>query len=215
MRKGIINPNNPSQIAWSNPVNFTGFNGYRCSAASDSLGNVYFIGGSSISYNYDGIAYNSTAGVNPNNNIIYFNTQNQQWGVNSGQVLPMDLRGIAEVSGVTKYIVGGMESGQLVSNKTIALHFVNANALAELEDSGIKIYPNPSQGVINFECSFEEDFTCEIYNSTGLLVYNKKMSPKAILNKYSIDLANASAGLYTMRLRSSKIKLSRNIVITP
>ena len=110
----------PTQITWSTQT--TNFITYRaaCTIGNDSF-SPFWIGGSKITYNYNGIAYNRTWGVSPrttarsaiSGGLIEESTPN----IN----LPIDLRGIASIDYFTKYIAGGMLSEQTVRNKTFQI----------------------------------------------------------------------------------------------
>jgi len=120
LRIGVINPKDPSEIKWSIKILKEDLFGYRTAAtAVNEI--VYWIGGSQITYNYNGIAYNGTGGVEPSNHCISYNTEIGQWEIQSNLNVPMDLRNLAEISSTIKYIVGGIEKGQKVSNKILKL----------------------------------------------------------------------------------------------
>ena len=64
LRKGVINPNEPTDITWSISIPDPKMVGYRMAATT--VGNqVHWIGGSGVTYNYNGIAYNGSGGVPP------------------------------------------------------------------------------------------------------------------------------------------------------
>lgn len=121
IRKGYINPNDPTDITWELMGEAPGDAGYRaaCSGTDDR---VFWVGGSAISYNYDGIAYNGSGGVDPSARILHFNPSDstfldettQPYGV-------MDLRGIAKLSNNRWIVCGGMDTNQVVSNRTFLL----------------------------------------------------------------------------------------------
>ncbi len=116
--KGVVNPKNPSDIKWQKNLLETRFSSYRL-AATLVKNQPHFIGGSSVTYNYNGVAYNKTGGVNPHmSDFYYFNNKIYK---NFNSLLPMDLRGLASVNDSVKYIYGGMEKGQKVSNKILKL----------------------------------------------------------------------------------------------
>lgn len=127
IRKGYINPNNPTDITWELMGEAPGDPGYRA-ACSGTADRVFWVGGSPISYNFDGIAYNGSGGVNPSARILHFNPQdstyldevNQPYGV-------MDLRGIAKLSNNRWVICGGMDTNQMVSNRTFILESNSLN----------------------------------------------------------------------------------------
>ena len=69
MRKGFINPDDPTDITWEQMEDAPGMTGYR--SACSSTGNlVFWVGGSGVSYNYDGVAYNGSGGVDPSARIF-------------------------------------------------------------------------------------------------------------------------------------------------
>lgn len=118
LRKGIINPDDPTQIQWSNTVIRKSINGYRM-ASTSVHDKAYWIGGSGNTYNYNGIAYDKSGGVQPLNRELHLN--NYKWEFEKNNQFPMDLRGIANISDTIKYIVGGMLENQKVSNKVYRL----------------------------------------------------------------------------------------------
>ena len=119
LRKGEINPKDPTEITWSISIPDADMVGYRMAATSIAE-EVQWIGGSGITYNYNGIAYNGSGGVPPLNRV--FTLKNGELEVSTVKV-PMDLRGIASIDSTTRYIMGGMLENQLVSNKVLLLRW--------------------------------------------------------------------------------------------
>lgn len=78
----------------------------------------------------------------------------------------------------------------------------------------IKIYPNPSSGVINLETKFEspENMEIQIYNHTGKLVaqFNGNHS---MIGIQTLDLSKESAGLYSVRVWTNTNTFSQKILI--
>ncbi|MCB9225043.1 MAG: hypothetical protein R2780_05395 [Crocinitomicaceae bacterium] len=122
LRKGLIDPIDPTQITWSLEVDAPNTN-YR-SACISYGDNVFWVGGSSISYNYDGIAYNGSGGVSPSSTIARFDAQDKLWYEGTGAPYGvMDLRGAGQISPTEWIICGGMISGQEVSKSTFKLTY--------------------------------------------------------------------------------------------
>ena len=122
LRKGIINSKNPTEIEWSHAILDSTIVGYRMAATS--VNNApHWIGGSTITYNYNPIAYNGSGGVNSSNRDLFY--KNGEFKQNFSNKFPMDLRGIAEINDSTKIIVGGIEENQRVSNKVYLLKWTN------------------------------------------------------------------------------------------
>ncbi len=133
VRKGYINTADPTDITWEQNLDAPGDAGYR--SACSGLGNtVFWVGGSGVSYNYNGIAYSNGTGVEPLTRVLHFGISNYSYTDETTQPYGvMDLRGIAKISGNRWLICGGMDSSQIVSNRT----FILENPLVELDQSSI------------------------------------------------------------------------------
>jgi hypothetical protein len=206
LRKGVIDPLNPISITWSNPINIVGYTGYRTAALSDSFGFVYFIGGSSKSYNYNGLAYSNNAGVEPNETIITLDPSSLNWQADVVQNLPMDLRGIAQFENGKCFIVGGMETGQQVSSKTWELTIENTSSISEQisDKHEIQLFPNPTRGDVHFIWPSYlpeiETITCELYSHLGQLI--DVFDVTRHYPYYSFE--NFPSGMYIIRFLSTK-----------
>lgn len=122
IRKGIINENDPTQINWIFLDNAPSPN-YR-SACITHGENVFWVGGSEVSYNYNGIAYNGTGGVSPSFKINRLATFYNDWFEGTGSPYGvMDLRGAGKVSTNEWIICGGMDTAQIVSDRTFLLTY--------------------------------------------------------------------------------------------
>lgn len=120
LRIGVINAEDPTQLNWSDTLLDSQVQGYRM-AATTVFNNIYWIGGSGTTYNYNGIAYEGRKGVQPLNRILCYMPSEADWYANFTSNLPMDMRGIANIAETIKYVAGGMLTGQKVSNKTFRL----------------------------------------------------------------------------------------------
>ncbi|MEJ6798043.1 MAG: hypothetical protein QNK75_03330 [Crocinitomicaceae bacterium] len=131
MRKGYINPNDPTDITWSTMTPAPGGAGYR-SACSASGQTVFWIGGASVGYNFDGIAYNGSGGVQPDTRILHLNSPSNSYQNNASEPFGvMDLRGIGELGSGRWLICGGMDSNQVVTNRTFLLTSPSLNLKEE------------------------------------------------------------------------------------
>ena len=145
LRTGVVDTNNHLRIRWSTIKDFTFLPLYR-PAATNINGRPVWLGGSNVSYNFDGIAYNGSGGVAPANSIqVWPGDALEQW-TRYRVELPMDLRSVASLNDSVKILVGGMISDQVVSNKTVRLVFSSQQSSdSESPDNGsIQVYPNPS-----------------------------------------------------------------------
>lgn len=198
LRKGAINPEDPTQISWtfSTPDNIE--RGYR-SACSIFKNQICWIGGSATSYNYDGIAYNGTGGVPPLKRCYWYNASDGSFNADTNNLFPMDLRGIAEISDSVKYLVGGMTEGQRVSNQIYRLRYTNTLTSIkniDYEELKICIYPNPATDHITLEIPDMADFNIQITDTQG----------KTFLLKSNLKRINTSAwprGTYLLLLKQN------------
>lgn len=124
LRKGIINPKEPTKIEWSHAILDATIAGYRMAATSIN-NEPHWVGGSTITYNYNPIAYNGSGGVNPANRDLHY--QDEELKTDFSNKFPMDLRGIAEINDSTKIIVGGIGENQKASTNVYVLKWVNKN----------------------------------------------------------------------------------------
>ncbi len=122
LRVGVINPTNPTEISWSQSIPDSTVAGYRM-AAHQYRNEPIWIGGSEITYNYNGISYLTKEGVPPANRIVRYDVDKKQWFSYDYQ-LPMDLRGLGMVPGEAAthyYLVGGMRENQAVSAELVVI----------------------------------------------------------------------------------------------
>jgi len=113
--KGVINKKNPLQIKWINAGEYPGEFRYR--SATFTMNNlVYFIGGSNETYNYNGISYSEKKPVEPNQTILVYNIRTGKFTTQLYEST-MDLRGVVQDGKGNSYILGGILSGQKVSDQ--------------------------------------------------------------------------------------------------
>jgi N-acetylneuraminic acid mutarotase len=114
---GIINPDNHLDIHWRRIPPHPGGPLYRMAAVGvDELGKVIFAGGSDNPYNFNGLGYDGNPSK-PSTSVFSYDVKKNKWNVEGNKpIATMDHRGLLEVDG-KYYILGGMETDQLVSNQ--------------------------------------------------------------------------------------------------
>jgi hypothetical protein len=120
LRKGLINPKDPVDIEWTAHRLDSHIVGYRMGSFARK-GKVFWIGGSNTTYNYNAMAYDGTGGVEPNRRILTFDGKNFTEEFN--KIIPMDLRGIANIDDSLKYVAGGITDAQRSSQEIIKLEW--------------------------------------------------------------------------------------------
>lgn len=209
LRKGVINPNDPTDITWSISTPNSSIKGYRM--ASTTVGNeIHWIGGSNTTYNYNGIAYNGSGGVEPNNRDLFITTTAD--GVfneyMNSDPIPMDLRSIAKVNDTTQYIIGGMLSGQEVTNKIFKLEWTNPNL--SITHSNVKptftIEKNPVHSKLHLYT--EQALNLFIYNISGQRIQTLNTQQ----GYQHIDISHIPNGIYFIRSGDLKQSVKKIII---
>ncbi len=204
LRIGIMDANDPSQISWTDTILDSSLRGYRM-ACTQVNGNIHWIGGSNRTYNYDGLAYSNGQGVEPLNRNLFLEPETLKWDSDSaiGGSFPMDLRGIAEVSSNTRYIVGGMNANQEVSNKTLKLEFVkNSFALNSLTGLAFELYPNPSRDFVFVTLKNKEKLDLILMDARG-----RNLEQFQIKENGTIDLSQYQKGVYFLKEKQGRAHL--------
>ncbi len=198
IRKGIINPENPSEINWSVSIIDNSVNGYRTGATS--IGDtMIWIGGSETTYNFDGIAYNGSGGVEPVNRSFEYVPSNGWYATETYQSIPMDIRGVANIAGDVKYLAGGMLAGQEVSNQTFRL-LRKGNPITSVEapeeETQWLVQPNPFKDLISIQKIDELPSEIEqlnVYDVNGMLLLRTSA-------QNTVNLEELNEGLYFLEI---------------
>jgi hypothetical protein len=192
LRRGIINPDNPAEITWEGSENAAA-QGYRM-AASTYQNSVIWLGGSDLTFNFDGIDYNGTGGVAPNERLTLIN-KDAGFLYQIEEALPpiMDLRGVAKISENEYIIAGGMNENQEVVNSTFKIRIDDLTAVNLTELPKVNIFPNPVNDVLNIQK--DGVFSAEIIDLQGRIISKKQ----PVLNqKLAVDYLQS--GVYFLRI---------------
>lgn len=227
LRIGQINPSNPTQILWtSQPSSYNSYRAISVPSFNNGTGNnnpPNFFGGSSTSYNYNGIAYNGSGGVEPSYRGLSYNLTTTtidtlvNFDRNSGAKLPMDMRGVAYIDYNTPffhggwYIAGGMEANQKVSNKAFKLTYTAIVSVNEESNnsSPFQLYPNPTSEKVNLIFKEKEGRTIKLVNIIGkevLKIENNKLN-------LQLDVSNYPKGIYFVKVEAEGKSNSQKIII--
>jgi len=193
LRKGVINPNNPKEVSWSISSPNNKLFAYR-SACLRLSNQIHWLGGSQITYNYNGLAYNNNQIVpNANRDLILENGQLKQLFYNE---LNMDYRGLANFGDGSIYLAGGMDTLAAISGKTLKLTWnVNQVGLKKVvANQELRFYPNPITSLLYFQKPLTSE--AHIFNAQGFLIQS---IPKKSTN---VNLTNLPAGLYILKNQS-------------
>jgi hypothetical protein len=201
LRVGEIDPLDPTLITWSYPDDNPGDAGYRM-ASMTYEDKIFWVGGAPTAYNYNGIAYNGSGGVDPMSRILMYDTDGLWWDEGIGQAYAqMDLRGVAKVASNKWIICGGMEVNQVVSNRTFLFEF----------DTTVQSLSHPTESTWKFENPLSR--SRQIPNSISkVTIFDLKGSIISTPESYlSPDLL--SKGIYILCYEENGIPYLRKLVI--
>ncbi|HWY99076.1 MAG TPA: T9SS type A sorting domain-containing protein, partial [Bacteroidia bacterium] len=79
---------------------------------------------------------------------------------------------------------------------------------------GVKLYPNPSSGIINAELSLEKasDVQVEVYNMLGQVVQTVHWSDVSN-NTYVLNLSGHANGMYFVKLMTDNATITKKIML--
>ena len=207
-RKGVVNPQNPIEIEWtkeSKPES----KGYRMAAAIHD-GKGVWLGGSDITYNYNGIAYNGSGGVPALGRITVFDPSTNNFFQTFGDMPKvMDLRGAAQINNDEVIIAGGMVANQQVTNKVWRIQMGNLTGIEhdQNEFDYFKIFPNPVSQELTIEKS--GNFELEMYDANSSLLFTKSAN-----DKINLSIGNLAPGIYWLDLISERgLRVSEKVIV--
>ncbi len=81
-------------------------------------------------------------------------------------------------------------------------------------NEGVKLYPNPTNGIINAELSLEQatDVRVEVYNMLGQVVQTAHWTDVSN-NTYSLNLIGQASGMYFVKLMTDNATITKKIVL--
>lgn len=212
VRTGIINPQNPSQINWSDTILDFSLVTYRSSSFL-SFNQIHWIGGSSRTYNFDGIAYNGSGGVAPNGLNFYYDPIHKTWTQENIPGIPMDLRGQAKVSDTVVYLAGGMEDNQKVSRKLLKLTRIElpSGHPPTINRLSLNIHPNPGKDYIEFDmpASLKKNYSLRIIDSAG----NEMIYKSMYISNTRLSTATLRNGMYFIKIKDSNSIYTDSFII--
>ena len=214
MRVGRIDPDDPGRIEWSRFDADARQTAYRAAAITVE-GTAYWIGGSNITYNYDGLAYTNNQGVPPANQVLALTPPGETLLQESYPQIPMDLRGIAVTAPRQAYLAGGMLGEQQVSDKTYLLEWLgvrSGTAAVYGQEEGYRLFPNPAEKLVRIQhapAGAAFPVVIEILSPDGRLLRRTTATQAG----EAIDLSGLPGGLLLLKLtdRLSKVQLLKLI----
>ena len=206
LRKGVVDPSDPLTITWSFSVPDANQKGYRMASATVD-GQTYWFGGSGITYNYNGVAYNSSGGVPPQGTALHL-TDSNTWYVDTIPGLPMDLRGVAQASAREFYFMGGMIGNQQVSDQLLRLTWRNPIGISDIEsDNSVTLYPNPVTDVLTIQ-SNEPNGLATVYSIDGRILIQTSLHQET----QQISVNQLPTGMYLLVVETKEQRVVERFI---
>jgi hypothetical protein len=153
-------------------------------------------------------------------NVICGGSQNQYQWYKDGILIPAAISSTYSISdlqstdagsyycSVTNTIVPYLK----ISSRATYLSISGPTDISENEMTGIKVYPNPTEGLLKIELG--KDFpganSIEIYDCYGKRIIQKSLED---LFYHEIDLSCFPNGMYCLKIKNSEYSYSRKIII--
>jgi len=209
-RKGVVNPENPAEIMWSIEENDLAL-GYRMGVTTFE-DQVLWIGGSLVSYNYDGIAYNGSGGVPPTDRILSYSPTTGVLTDSPALIPPtMDLRGIAKIKEGIYYVIGGMTEDQTVSDQCFILRDATVlEGLFSVKQQNLEVYQTLASHEIKIILPEEintQKAQLRILTTEGKVVLQQKINTTTALSTIGW-----TTGIYAVSVSDGERYWSRKIV---
>ena len=191
-RKGIIDPDDPASITWEGADNPLA-QGYRMGAGVFQ-NKPFWLGGSFLTYNFDGIDYNGTGGVSPLTYMTYLDVDGSLQQISGQTPRVMDLRGLGQISDNAFVIAGGMSEDQFVSDSTFVVTISQLTSVLTPQVQDLTVFPNPAAEVLQVPIP---SGTYQVFNSVG------QVKSSGQFEEGQIPLVRLSDGLYYLSLKTT------------
>ena len=110
------------------------------------------------------------------------------------------------------YIVNATDANGCVASDTI--YVLMLTNISSVENMNISVYPNPNNGEFTLYANFKSaiDFTVEMVNVNGEIIYTNKFNGVETLNE-NIDVDNYAKGIYYIRISNKSFIKQEKVVI--
>ena len=200
LRKGVIDDDDPSIITWTSEESDAAI-GYRM-AATTVDDTPLWIGGSDLTYNFDGVDYNGSGGVDPNGRVteLFVNVVDELIPYEAAAPPVMDLRGIAAVGSRSLIVCGGMLPEQVVTNNTYLIHINTLTNVPKVgpQDVDVLVTPNPTADQLQVRVTSDD-----VVSATLVLraVSGDHISTTGLsAGESQVDLTGLCTGMYYYQL---------------
>jgi len=107
-----------------------------------------------------------------------------------------------------EYIVYGMDTNYESFSIPLQLFVSQSSNNLTLNTKGYKLFPNPTDNIINIETQYQIPLTIEIHSLSGQII----QSTKILNNSTQIDLSSFQKGVYFITVRSRDLVRTEKII---
>lgn len=85
----------------------------------------------------------------------------------------------------------------------------------EIENFVLKVYPNPSYGIVNLNLNYlpNEGYSIKIFDLQGIVVLSDEIIKTQFQNEIILDISSLKSGYYNLQIKSRTIKTQRKLII--
>ncbi len=201
LRKGYIHPEDPKQVDWFLEEHEHAL-GYRMASFAHK-GKIYWVGGSDVAYNYDGIAYSDGSGVPATSSIRVYDPETGDIERYEEQIpAGMDYRGIAVIEDGDYVLIGGMQEEQTVTNRVTRLKNDAFLGLEETASSSLLIKLVSARGIYLQDKQYKGSFA--IYDVQGKLLTEGNAVNGELLFSSPINKSTGTNALLILNLEDGR-----------
>ncbi len=207
LRIGIIDPLVPTSITWLPSVNGPLGARYRSGAIAVNDEPVW-VGGSSVSYNYDAVAYNGSGVVQPATEMLRW-SQGAFSSAGTTPTMVMDLRGLGDIGGGAFVVAGGMGPQQAVLD-SVWLVQVEPSGVEESPAHRLVAYPVPASDHVLIPLPLElRNGPYGLYDAQGRV----RVTGSTTTELLAIDLRTLASGPYVLRIANGTVSATCRILV--
>jgi hypothetical protein len=140
------------------------------------------------------------------NNVILTSTEanGNQWYLNGAPIQNATAQTYRAVSLGTYYV--GSSNGTCIGNsQSVTITSLSAKNLTM--SNLFKLFPNPTNGILNFENSLNKHYSLKIFNVYGQIIYSIESQ-----ENLNINLMNFAAGNYKVKVEIENYLFTQNII---
>ena len=140
------------------------------------------------------------------------NFNNYQWIDGSGTDIPGETNQTFNPTSNGTYSVRILDGNGCVNSSDG--YVVNNISIEEYLKNSIKVFPNPTSGIVNIslESISQEKGRIDIYNAIGELIYSRTLEVNQGENTFQVDATSFSSGVYSIRMTVDDSQVLKQLI---